>query len=82
MFSGVGGEAEPDTDLSQQASDKAQVLLAVLHQLLATRIRLCRVKVLSAHSVAGMQDILNAAHNYQPISAQAFLLLYQLPICQ
>lgn len=52
---GVGGEAEPDTDLAQQAGDKAQVVLAVLHHLLATRIRLCQGenKVLPAHGVAG-----------------------------
>jgi hypothetical protein len=34
----VGGEAKPDTHLTQQAGDKVQVVLAVLHHLLTARI--------------------------------------------
>ncbi|SAP77757.1 Uncharacterised protein [Klebsiella oxytoca] len=58
---GVGGEAEPDTHLTQQAGDKAQVVLAVLHHLLAPRVRLRQRedKVLPAHAVAGAQDMLH-----------------------
>jgi hypothetical protein len=36
----VGGEAKPDTDLTQQAGDKVQVVLTVLHHLLTARILL------------------------------------------
>ncbi|MCW0317792.1 hypothetical protein NB724_002943 [Pantoea ananatis] len=34
----VGGEAEPDAHLAQQAGDEVQVVLAVLHHLLAARV--------------------------------------------
>jgi hypothetical protein len=54
----VGGEAEPDTDLTQQAGDKVQVVLAVLHHLLTARIFFAEreQKILTAHAVALAQD--------------------------
>ncbi len=54
----VGGEAEPDTDLTQQAGDEVQVILAVLHHLLTARILFSEreQKILTAHTVPLAQD--------------------------
>ncbi len=57
----VGGEAEPDTDLTQQAGDKVQVVLTVLHHLLTPWILSGerKQKILAAHAVALAQDFLH-----------------------
>jgi hypothetical protein len=54
----VGGKAKPDPHLTQQPGDKAQVILAVLHHLLAARIRFCQreQKILTAQAVALAED--------------------------
>ncbi len=57
----VGGKAEPDTDLTQQAGDKVQVVLTVLHHLLTTWILSGERKqeILAAHAVVLAQDFLH-----------------------
>ncbi|VAE83776.1 Uncharacterised protein [Enterobacter hormaechei] len=57
----VGGEAEPYTDLAQQAGDEVQVVLSVLHHLLTAWILSGerKQKILTAHAVALAQDFLH-----------------------
>ncbi|CCJ99547.1 hypothetical protein BN130_2243 [Cronobacter malonaticus 507] len=64
---GVGRKAKPDTHFCQQARNKGQVILAILHHLFATRvlIRQSEDKVLAAHVVALAQDFLdNLRHRH------------------
>ncbi len=57
----VGGEAEPDTHFAQQAGNKVQVVLTVLHHLFTARILSGerKQKILAAHAVALAQDFLH-----------------------
>ena len=61
----VGGKAKPDPHLTQQPGDKAQVILAVLHHLLAARIRFCQreQKILTAQAVALAEDFFHNLRN-------------------
>ncbi|SAA93735.1 Uncharacterised protein [Enterobacter cloacae] len=61
----VGGEAKPDADLAQQAGDKVQVVLAVLHHLLAARVLSGQreQKILAAHVVTLAQDFFHDLRN-------------------
>ncbi|CAM3374381.1 hypothetical protein SB01139_05036 [Klebsiella pneumoniae] len=61
----VGGKAKPDPHLTQQPGDKAQIILAVLHHLLAARIRFCQreQKILTAQAVALAEDFFHNLRN-------------------
>ncbi|EIR93334.1 hypothetical protein YPPY36_1317, partial [Yersinia pestis PY-36] len=64
---GIGGKTKPDPHLGQQAADKGQVILAVLHYLLAAWVLAGQRedKILTAHVMALTQNFFhNLRHRH------------------